>query len=73
MQQVLTEACACPRPSSFARGIRFDPGGTSWLLISAFFGWLGLDPLPAGTVIQARLCRGDPLAEIEAIAVAAAG
>ena len=37
---------------------------------TAFFGWLGLDPLPASTGIQARLCREDLLVEIEAIAVA---
>jgi enamine deaminase RidA (YjgF/YER057c/UK114 family) len=135
--QVLNEAYAYPRPSSFARGIRFDPGETSLLLISgtasvdeagltahvgdfraqlwrtyrnitallaaegatwhdiirttcylrdierdyrdfneirtAFFGWLGLDPLPASTGIQARLCREDLLVEIEAIAVVGAG
>ena len=35
---------------------------------TAFFGWLGLDPLPASTGIQARLCREDLLVEIEAIA-----
>src|SRR5512137_2814198 len=34
-----------------------------------FFGWLGLDPLPASTGIQARLCREDLLIEIEAIAI----
>ena len=135
--QVLNEAYAYSRPSSFARGIRFDPGATSLLLISGtasvdeagltahagdfraqlwrtyrnitallaaegatwhdvvrttcylrdierdyrdfneirtvFFGWLGLDPLPASTGIQARLCREDLLVEIEAIAVVAAG
>jgi enamine deaminase RidA (YjgF/YER057c/UK114 family) len=38
---------------------------------TAFFGWLGLDPLPASTGIQARLCREDLLVEIEAIAVMA--
>ncbi len=134
--QVLNEAYAYARPSSFARGIRFDPGQVSMLLISgtasvdeagltahtgdfraqlwrtyrnitallaaegatwhdvvrttcylrdierdykdfneirtAFFGWLGLDPLPASTGIQARLCREDLLVEIEAIAVVAA-
>lgn len=134
--QVLNEAYAYPRPSSFARGIRFDPGQASMLLISgtasvdeagltahagdfraqlwrtyrnitallaaegatwhdvvrttcylrdierdyrdfneirtAFFGWLGLDPLPASTGIQARLCREDLLVEIEAMAVVAA-
>lgn len=37
---------------------------------TAFYGWLGLDPLPASTGIQARLCREDLLVEIEAIAVA---
>jgi enamine deaminase RidA (YjgF/YER057c/UK114 family) len=34
-----------------------------------FFDWLGLDPLPARTGIQARLCREDLLVEIEAMAV----
>lgn len=37
---------------------------------TAFFSWRGLDPLPASTGIQARLCREDLLVEIEAIAVA---
>jgi enamine deaminase RidA (YjgF/YER057c/UK114 family) len=37
---------------------------------TAFFSWLGLDPLPASTGIQARICREDLLVEIEAIAVA---
>ena len=37
---------------------------------TAFFSWLGLDPLPASTGIQTRLCREDLLIEIEAIAVA---
>lgn len=36
---------------------------------TAFFGWLGLNPLPASTGIQARLCREDLLVEIEAMAV----
>lgn len=36
---------------------------------TAFYGWLGLDPLPASTAIQARICRSDLLVEIEAIAV----
>ncbi|HTQ10014.1 MAG TPA: Rid family hydrolase [Fimbriimonadaceae bacterium] len=36
---------------------------------TAFFEWLGLDPLPASTGIQARLCREELLVEIEAIAV----
>ena len=34
-----------------------------------FFSWLGLDPLPASTGIQARLCREELLVEIEAIAM----
>jgi enamine deaminase RidA (YjgF/YER057c/UK114 family) len=37
---------------------------------TAFFGWLGLEPLPASTGIQARLCREDLLVEIEGIAIA---
>lgn len=36
---------------------------------STFFNWLGLDPLPASTGIQARLCREDLLVEIEAMAM----
>ncbi len=130
---VLNEAYDYPKPSSFARGIRFDLGDKAMLLISgtasvdeagltrhvgdfraqcwrtyrnitelltsegatwhdivrttcylrdierdykdfnevrtAFFAWLGLNPLPASTGIQARLCREDLLVEIEAIAV----
>ena len=130
---VLNEAYDYARPSSFTRGIRFDVGDKTMLLISgtasindagetvhqgdfraqlwrtyrnisallesegatwhdivrttcylrdierdykdfnevrtAFFDWLGLDPLPASTGIQARLCREDLLVEIEAIAV----
>lgn len=34
-----------------------------------FFQCLGLDPVPASTGIQARLCRSDLLIEIEAFAV----
>ena len=34
-----------------------------------FFRWWRLDPLPASTGIQARLCREDLLVEIEALAV----
>ena len=130
---VLNEAPDYSRPSSFSRGIRFDLGDATLLLISgtasvdeagltthlgdfraqlwrtyrnitalltsegatwhdvvrttcylrdierdyrdfndirtAFFRWLGLDPLPASTGIQARLCREDLLVEIEAMAV----
>jgi len=134
---VLNEAYDYEKPSSFARGIRFDLGDKTLLLISgtasindagetvhagdfraqlwrtyrniaalletegatwhdivrttcylrdierdykdfnqvrtAFFDWLGLDPLPASTGIQARLCREDLLVEIEAIAVVPRG
>jgi 2-iminobutanoate/2-iminopropanoate deaminase len=130
---VLNEAYDYARPSSFTRGIRFDLGDKTMLLISgtasideagatvhlgdfraqlwrtyrnitallesegatwhdvvrttcylrdierdyrdfnevrtAFFHWLSLDPLPASTGIQARLCREDLLVEIEAMAV----
>jgi enamine deaminase RidA (YjgF/YER057c/UK114 family) len=132
-ESVLNEAYDYARPSSFTRGLRFDIGDTTMLLISgtasindagetvhvgdfraqlwrtyrnisallesegatwhdivrttcylrdierdykafnevrtAFFDWIGLDPLPASTGIQARLCREDLLVEIEAIAV----
>ena len=134
---VLNEAYDYPKPSSFTRGIRFDVGDKTMLLISgtasiddagetvhpgdfraqlwrtyrnisallesegatwhdivrttcylrdierdyrnfnevrtAFFDWLGLDPLPASTGIQARLCRESLLVEIEAIAVVPRG
>lgn len=130
---VLNEAFDYARPSSFSRGLRFDLGDKSMILISgtasideagltryegdfraqlwrtyrnitallesegatwhdvvkttcylrdierdykdfnevrtAFFGWLGLQPLPASVGIQARLCREDLLVEIEAMAV----
>jgi 2-iminobutanoate/2-iminopropanoate deaminase len=36
---------------------------------TAFFNKLGLDPLPASTGIQAKLCRPELLIEIEAIAM----
>jgi len=38
-----------------------------------FFSCLGLDPLPASTGIQARLCRSDLLIEIELFAILADG
>jgi len=40
---------------------------------TAFFNWLELDPLPASTGIQARLCREELLVEIEAIAMLPSG
>jgi 2-iminobutanoate/2-iminopropanoate deaminase len=36
---------------------------------TSFFGWLGLDPLPASVGVQTRLCREDLLVEIEAVAI----
>jgi enamine deaminase RidA (YjgF/YER057c/UK114 family) len=36
---------------------------------TAFFTELGLDPMPASTGIQAKLCRPELLVEIEAIAI----
>ncbi len=36
---------------------------------TSFFTWLGLEPLPASTGIQARLCWETLLVEIEAIAI----
>jgi 2-iminobutanoate/2-iminopropanoate deaminase len=36
---------------------------------TAFFRWLGLNPLPASVGVQARLCREQLLIEIEAIAI----
>jgi len=130
---MLNEAYEYARPSSFSRGLRFDLGDKTMLLISgtasidedgatrhagdfraqlwrtyrnitalldsegatwhdvvrttcylrdierdykdfneirtAFFDWLRLEPLPASTGIQARLCREDLLVEIEAMAV----
>jgi len=38
-----------------------------------FYRCMGLDPLPASTGIQVRLCRSDLLVEIEAFAVVADG
>ena len=134
---VLNEAYDYPKPSSFTRGLRFDIGDKSMILISgtasvdeagltahvgdfraqlwrtyrnisallasegatwhdivrttcylrdierdykdfnevrtAFFAWLGLEPLPASTAIQARICREDLLVEIEAIALVERG
>lgn len=40
---------------------------------TAFFSWLGLDPLPASVGVQARLCREDLLVEIEAVALIQTG
>ena len=37
---------------------------------TAFFRWLDLDPLPASTGVQSRLCWDDLLVEIDAVALA---
>ena len=130
---VLNEAYAYQKPSSFSRGLRIDLGEVTILLISGtasidehgnsvhagdfraqakrtfsnitgllaaegatwhdvvrttcylrdmdrdyeafneerteFYGELGLDPLPASTGIEAKLCRPELLVEIEAIAM----
>jgi enamine deaminase RidA (YjgF/YER057c/UK114 family) len=42
-------------------------------LRTLFMNSIGLDPLPASTGIQARLCRSDLLIEIEAIAIIPGG
>ena len=131
--EVLNEAYAYEKPSSFSRGLRIDLGEITILMISgtasideqgrsvhvgdfraqtrrtfrnisgllaaegatwhdvvrttcylrdidrdyeafneertAFYAVLGLDPLPASTGIEARLCRPELLVEIEAIAM----
>lgn len=36
---------------------------------TAFFSWLGLEPLPASVGVQAKLCREDLLVEIEGLAI----
>jgi len=38
---------------------------------NAFYSEQGLDPLPASTCIEARICRPELLVEIEAIAIIA--
>lgn len=40
---------------------------------TTFYNWLGLDPLPASTGIQARLCWETLLIEIEAYAISKSG
>ena len=56
------------RTSCYLRDIERDYGAFNEIR-TAFFDWLGLDPLPASTGIQARICRSDLLVEIEAIAI----
>ena len=56
------------RTTNYLRDIERDYGEFNKIRTS-FFNWLGLDPLPASTGIQARLCWETLLVEIEAIAV----
>jgi len=56
------------RTTCYLRDIERDYGQFNKIRTS-FFRWLCLDPLPASVGVQTRLCRGDLLVEIEAIAV----
>ena len=58
------------RTSCYLRDIERDYD-TFNRIRTEFFTALGLDPLPASTGIQARLCRSDLLIEIEAMALLA--
>ncbi|MEX2400462.1 MAG: RidA family protein [Rhodothermales bacterium] len=56
------------RTTCYLRDIERDYGDFNDIR-NRFYGWLALDPLPASTAIQARICRSELLVEIEAIAV----
>jgi enamine deaminase RidA (YjgF/YER057c/UK114 family) len=56
------------RTTNYLRDIERDYSEFNKIRTS-FYQWLGLDPLPASTGIQARLCWETLLVEIEAIAV----
>ena len=56
------------RTTNYLRDIERDYSDFNKIRTS-FYGWLGLDPLPASTGIQARLCWETLLVEIEAYAV----
>ena len=56
------------RPTNYFRDIERDYTEFNKIR-KTYFKWLGLDPLPASTGIQARLCWETLLVEIEAIAV----
>ncbi|MRX64515.1 hypothetical protein GJ691_10060 [Maribacter sp. RZ05] len=56
------------RTTNYLRDIERDYGEFNKIRTS-FYNWLGLDPLPAATGIQARLCWETLLVEIEAYAV----
>jgi enamine deaminase RidA (YjgF/YER057c/UK114 family) len=56
------------RTTCYLRDIERDYGEFNSIR-NEFYRALGLDPFPASTGIQARLCRSDLLIEIEAIAI----
>jgi enamine deaminase RidA (YjgF/YER057c/UK114 family) len=56
------------RTTCYIRDIERDYGEFNSIR-NEFFHALGLDPFPASTGIQARICRSDLLVEIEAIAI----
>lgn len=56
------------RTTCYIRDIERDYGDFNFIR-NEFFHALGLDPFPASTGIQARICRTDLLVEIEAIAI----
>lgn len=56
------------RTTNYLRDIERDYGEFNKIRTS-FYSWLGLDPLPAATGIQARLCWETLLVEIEAYAI----
>jgi enamine deaminase RidA (YjgF/YER057c/UK114 family) len=56
------------RTTCYLRDIERDYGEFNSIR-NEFFRALGLDPFPASTGIQARICRSDLLIEIEAAAI----
>ena len=56
------------RTSCYLRDIERDYGEFNQIR-NEFYHALGLDPVPASTGIQARICRSDLLIEIEATAI----
>ncbi len=56
------------RTTNYLRDIERDYGEFNKIR-TTFYNWLGLDPLPAATGIQARLCWETLLVEIEAYAI----
>jgi enamine deaminase RidA (YjgF/YER057c/UK114 family) len=60
------------RTTCYLRDIERDYDGFNEVR-TMFMNAIGLDPIPASTGIQARLCRSDLLVEIEAIAIIPSG